>query len=45
MQTPMVFLDDNLSIRNFTPSATELLLRESDVGRPITDITSRLENA
>ena len=44
MQLPMVFLDNNLSIRNFTPSATELFsLRESDVGRPITDITSRLD--
>jgi two-component system CheB/CheR fusion protein len=39
-----VFLDNNLSIRNFTPSATELFsLRESDVGRPITEITSRLD--
>jgi two-component system, chemotaxis family, CheB/CheR fusion protein len=44
MQLPMVFLDTNLSIRNFTPSAIELFsLRESDVGRPITDITSRLD--
>ena len=44
MQLPMVFLDNNLSIRNFTPSATQLFsLRESDVGRPITEITSRLD--
>ena len=44
MQVPMVFLDTDLSIRNFTPSATELFsLRESDIGRPITDITSRLD--
>ena len=40
----MVFLNTDLSIRNFTPSATELFsLRESDTGRPITDITSRLD--
>ena len=44
MQMPMVFLDNNLAIRNFTPSATELFsLRESDIGRPITEITSRLD--
>ena len=44
MQMPMLFLDNNLSVRNFRPSATQLFsLRESDVGRPITDITSRLD--
>ena len=44
MQMPMVFLDNQLAVRNFTPSATELFsLRESDVGRPITEITSRLD--
>jgi two-component system, chemotaxis family, CheB/CheR fusion protein len=44
IRLPMVFLDNELRVRNFTPSATELFsLRESDAGRPITDINSELD--
>jgi two-component system, chemotaxis family, CheB/CheR fusion protein len=39
----MLFLDNELRIRKFTPSATEIFhLRDTDRGRPITDIASRL---
>ena len=39
-----VFLDENLGINRFTPTATELFnLIGSDVGRPITDISLALE--
>jgi two-component system CheB/CheR fusion protein len=42
-QIATVFLDDNLHIRNFTPAVMEVFsLRESDRGRPITDIVSLL---
>jgi two-component system, chemotaxis family, CheB/CheR fusion protein len=38
-----VFVDHALRIQRFTPSATEILnLIESDVGRPVSDLTSRL---
>lgn len=38
-----VFVDHDLRIQRFTPSATEILnLIESDVGRPVSDLTSRL---
>jgi two-component system CheB/CheR fusion protein len=38
-----IFLDPSLHIMRFTPGMTELLhLRESDVGRPITEIAGRL---
>lgn len=38
-----VFLDDNLRIRHFTPALKELFpLRDSDHGRPITDIVNLL---
>lgn len=38
-----VFVDHALRIQRFTPSATEILsLIESDVGRPVGDLTSRL---
>ena len=40
-----VFLDRDLIIRTFTPSAREIFhLIPSDRGRPLTDIVSRLEN-
>lgn len=42
-QIATVFLDDDLCIRNFTPAAMEVFsFRESDRGRPITDIMSLL---
>jgi two-component system, chemotaxis family, CheB/CheR fusion protein len=42
-QIATVFLDDDLRIRNFTPAAMEVFsLRDSDRGRPITDIVSLL---
>jgi two-component system CheB/CheR fusion protein len=38
-----VFLDDDLRIRHFTPALTEIFpLRESDHGRPITDLVNLL---
>ena len=38
-----VFLDDDLRIRHFTPALTELFpLRDSDRGRPITEIVNLL---
>jgi two-component system, chemotaxis family, CheB/CheR fusion protein len=42
---PIVFLDNSLAIKNFTPSAKELFsLRDNDHGRPITEITHRLDS-
>jgi two-component system CheB/CheR fusion protein len=42
-QIATIFLDDNLRIRNFTPAAMEVFsLRDTDRGRPITDIVSLL---
>lgn len=39
-----VFLDRNLVIRNFTPAASSFFnLRAVDVGRPLTDLASRLD--
>ena len=38
-----VFLDDDLNIRRFTPEATGIFnLIQSDIGRPISDIVSKL---
>lgn len=38
-----LFLDKELCIRKFTPAITEIFhLREGDIGRPITEIVSRL---
>lgn len=38
-----VFLDRNLVIRNFTPAASSFFnLRGADIGRPLTDLTSKL---
>lgn len=40
----VIFLDEDLKIRSYTPAATDVLsLREIDVGRPVAEITSRLE--
>ena len=42
-QIATVFLDPQLNITRFTPAMTDLFhLRETDLGRPITDIASRL---
>ena len=42
-QIAMLFLDNDLHVRNFTPPAVEIFhLRDSDRGRPITDIANRL---
>jgi two-component system, chemotaxis family, CheB/CheR fusion protein len=39
----ILFIDEDLSVRSFTPACTKLFhLRESDRGRPITEIASRL---
>ncbi|MFN3609543.1 MAG: CheR family methyltransferase, partial [Hyphomonas sp.] len=41
---PLIFLDEDLCITRFTPQATSLFqLRAGDVGRPITDLSHRLE--
>jgi two-component system CheB/CheR fusion protein len=41
-----VFLDDKLVIRSFTPAVSEVFsIRATDSGRPITDLTSRLDVA
>jgi two-component system, chemotaxis family, CheB/CheR fusion protein len=41
-QIATIFLDNELNIKRFTPTATELFrLRTGDVGRPVTDITTR----
>ena len=42
-QIATIFLDDDLRLRNFTPAAMEVFsLRDSDRGRPMTDIMSLL---
>lgn len=39
-----IFLDNNLCIKRFTPKITELIhLINTDIGRPISDITSKLK--
>jgi two-component system CheB/CheR fusion protein len=41
-----IFLDDQLLIKSFTPGITDIFpLRESDVGRPITEIVTLLSYA
>jgi two-component system CheB/CheR fusion protein len=43
-QIATLFLDSELRIRNFTPAMTNIFyLRSSDLGRPITDISSKLD--
>lgn len=45
-QIPTIFLDDQLHIKNFTPAMTDLFhLRDSDRGRPITEIVTRMNYA
>ena len=40
-----VFVDEDLVIKRFTPATSQMLnLRERDVGRPLTDITSRVRS-
>ncbi|MCF8067527.1 MAG: PAS domain-containing protein [Desulfobacterales bacterium] len=40
-----VFLDTNLAIKRFTPAMTNIFnLINSDIGRPISDITSKIRN-
>lgn len=42
-QIATIFLDDDLRIKNFTPGMVDIFsLRESDRGRPLTDIVSLL---
>ena len=39
-----LFLNEDLTIRNFTPTMTGILpFRDTDIGRPVTDIVSRLD--
>jgi len=39
-----LFLDQHLKVRNFTPGVTDIFhLRETDIGRPITEIAGRLD--
>lgn len=41
-----IFLDNDLRIKNFTPGMTEIFhLRDSDRGRPVTEIVSQLNYA
>ncbi|MFM9862296.1 MAG: chemotaxis protein CheB [Micropepsaceae bacterium] len=41
-----IFLDNDLRIKSFTPGMVDLIhLRESDQGRPVTDLVSRLNYA
>jgi two-component system CheB/CheR fusion protein len=43
-QIASLFLDSELRIRNFTPAVTAIFrLRRGDMGRPITDIVSKLD--
>ncbi|MBI3947388.1 MAG: PAS domain-containing protein [Armatimonadetes bacterium] len=44
-QIATVFVDNELQIKRFTPTATDLFrLREGDVGRPVADIVARFTN-
>jgi two-component system CheB/CheR fusion protein len=41
-----LFLDDHLRIKNFTRGVTDIFsVRDADIGRPITDITSLISHA
>lgn len=45
-QIATIFLDNELHIKNFTPAMTDLFhLRDSDRGRPITEIVTRMHYA
>ena len=40
----MLFLDQNLSVRRFTDRAAKIIsLRDSDIGRPLSDLTTSLQ--
>ena len=40
----MLFLDQNLNVRRFTERAAKIIsLRDSDIGRPLSDLTTSLE--
>jgi two-component system CheB/CheR fusion protein len=40
----MLFLDQNLNVRRFTDRAAKIInLRESDIGRPLSDLTTSLQ--
>ena len=40
----VIFLDSNLRIRKFTPAATQTVsLRESDLSRPLTELTMKID--
>jgi two-component system, chemotaxis family, CheB/CheR fusion protein len=44
IEVATVFLDTDLNVKSFTPAATKLFsLRESDLGRPIGEINSKLK--
>ncbi len=44
IEVATIFLDSDLNIKSFTPAVTKLFsLRESDIGRPISEITSSLK--
>jgi len=46
VQLPIIMLNEDLSIRHFTPGATQLFnLIHSDVGRPISDIRANINIA
>ena len=40
----MLFLDQNLNVRRFTDRAAKIInLRDSDIGRPLSDLTTSLQ--
>jgi two-component system CheB/CheR fusion protein len=44
IEIAILFLDQNLNVRRFTEFAAKIInIRESDVGRPLSDLTTRLQ--
>lgn len=44
IEIAILFLDQNLNVRRYTDRATKIInIRESDVGRPFSDLTSNLQ--